>query len=82
MNPATLEESIVSAMAQIVYSQDVDIKLSIFKDALLNCENSKTVIRRVNKPIQPKWFNETIKSEIKIRNTHKVSGKLDLFRKQ
>ena len=48
VNPATLEESIVSAVAQIVHSQDLDFKLSIFKDALLNCENSKTAIRRVN----------------------------------
>ena len=53
MNPATLEASIASAMAQIVHGEDVDIKLSIFNDALLNCENSKTVIRRVSKPIQP-----------------------------
>ena len=35
VNPATLE----------------DIKLSIFNEALLNCENGKTAIRRVSKPI-------------------------------
>ena len=32
VNPATLEASIASAMAQIVHDQDVDIKLSIFND--------------------------------------------------
>ena len=79
MNPATLEASIASVMAQTVHGRD--IKLSISMMFLLNCENSKTVIHLVSKPIQPKWFIELLNQK-RIRNIYKVTGQLDLFWKQ
>ena len=84
VNLADLEVSIASAMPNIVHGQDVDAKLSKFQNVLLNFEksNSQTVVRRVSKPFQPKWFNKKIKTEITLRNFYKASGHVNLFKNQ
>ena len=84
VNHADLEVSIASAMPNIAHGQDVDAKLSKFQNVLLNFEksNSKTVVRRVSKPFQPKWFNKKIKTEITLRNFYKASGHINLFKYQ
>ena len=84
VNLADLEVSIASAMPNIVHGQDVDAKLSKFQYVLLNFEksNSKTVVRRVSKPFQPKWFNKKIKTEITLRNFYKASDHVNLFKNQ
>ena len=71
-------------MAQVMASNNINEKLSCFNNTLnkyrnMNC---KTVIQRVRRPLQPRWFTTQVKSEIKLRDYYKVSGQMDLYKQQ